>query len=82
MRRCAPHCESLKRTESSAMSEPNVTVEKTPSGKWGCFLHLPHHPAPIFLGKEFKTEERAENWLTVSEADTAIDMMTTKYAQK
>ena len=49
------------------------------NGKWGCFLHLPEHEEPIFLGKEFKTEERAENWLNTSEAVTAVDMMPRKY---
>ena len=56
-----------------------VTVDKLPSGKWACFLHLPEHPEPINLGKEFKTEDQAETWLDVSEAVTAIDMMTRKY---
>ena len=61
------------------MSEQKVTVEKLPNGKWACFLHLPEHPEPINLGKEFKSEERAETWLNVSEADTAIAMMAQKY---
>jgi hypothetical protein len=61
------------------MTEPNVSVKKLPSGKWACFLHLANHPEPIHLGKDFKSEEHAENWLNVSEALTAIDMMTTKY---
>jgi hypothetical protein len=64
------------------MSEPNVSVKKMPSGKWGCFLHLDNHPEPIFLGKEFKNEDMAENWLTIGEAETAINMMTTKHASR
>jgi hypothetical protein len=61
------------------MAEQNVTIEKLPNGKWACFLHLASHAEPIHLGKDFKSEEYAENWLTVSEADTAIQMMTTRY---
>jgi hypothetical protein len=34
------------------------------------------------LGREFKNEEQAENWLTVSESMTAIDTFTRKYAPK
>jgi hypothetical protein len=64
------------------MAENKVTVEKKDNGKWACFLHLPGHDAPIDLGKEFKDEERAETWLDVSEATTAIDMMTRKYTAK
>ena len=60
------------------MADPKVTVEQLPSGKWACFFHLPGQEAPINLGKEFKTEEQAENWLNVSEAVTAIEMMTRK----
>jgi hypothetical protein len=56
-----------------------ITVEKLPSGKWGCFLHLPGVPDPIFLGKEFKNEEMAETWMDVSECDTAVAMMTAKH---
>jgi hypothetical protein len=61
------------------MADENVTVEKLPSGKWGCFLHLDGHPEPINLGRDFKNEEQAENWLSVSEASTAIAMMAQKY---
>ena len=61
------------------MAESKVTVEEKSEGKWGCFLHLPDHEEPIFPGKEFTTEERAENWLNTSEAVTAVDMMTRKY---
>lgn len=56
-----------------------VTVDKLPDGKWACFLHLPGHDQPYDLGKQFKTEERAETWLTVSEATTAIDMVLAKH---
>lgn len=59
--------------------DQKVTVDKLPNGKWACFLHLAEHPEPIHLGKEFKNEEQAETWLDVSEAVTAIDMMTRKY---
>ncbi len=61
------------------MAEVKTTVEKLDNGKWAVFLHLPHHPEPINLGKEFKSEDRAETWLDVSECTTAIDMMTRKY---
>jgi len=64
------------------MADPNVTVEKLPNGKWACFLHLPGHADPIHLGRDFKTEEHAENWLNVSEAQTAIAVATTKYSSK
>jgi len=61
------------------MADQNVTVKKLPSGKWACFLHLASHPEPIHLGRDFKSEEHAENWLSVSEAMTAIDVATQKY---
>ncbi len=61
------------------MAESKVTVDEKADGKWGCFLHLPDHDGPVFLGKDFKSEERAENWLNTSEAVTAIDMMTRKF---
>ncbi len=61
------------------MSDNKVTVEKLPSGKWACFLHIPEHSEPINLGREFKNEEQAENWLNVSESVTAIEMMERKY---
>ena len=59
-----------------------ITVEKLPSGKWACFLHLPGVPDPVHLGKEFKNEEMAEKWLDVSESDTAIAMMTAKFRKR
>lgn len=61
------------------MAEQDVTVEQLPNGKWACFLHIPSHPDPINLGVEFKSEEAAENWLTITESDTAIAVMTRKY---
>ncbi|QGM99012.1 hypothetical protein [Methylocystis parvus] len=61
------------------MAEEKVTVEQLLNGKWACFLHLQGHDAPINLGKEFKKEEMAENWLNVSESVTAIEMMVRKY---
>ncbi|MCJ2178181.1 hypothetical protein [Novosphingobium album (ex Hu et al. 2023)] len=63
------------------MADHKVTVEQLDNGKWACFLHLPGVDAPVNLGKEFKSEERAETWLDVSEAMTAIDVMVRKYAQ-
>jgi hypothetical protein len=61
------------------MADYKVTVDELPDGKWACFLHLPGHEQPFDLGKQFKTEERAETWLTVSEATTAIDMVLAKH---
>lgn len=61
------------------MADYKVTVEERSDGKWACFLHLPYVEQPIDLGKQFKSEERAEAWLTVSEATTAIDMMIAKH---
>lgn len=61
------------------MADHKVTVEQLPNGKWACFLHLEGHDTPVNLGKEFKSEERAETWLDVSEAITAIDVMIRKY---
>lgn len=61
------------------MADYKVTVEELPSGKWACFLHLAGHADPVNLGKEFKNEERAENWLSVSESVTAIEMMLRKF---
>jgi len=60
------------------MAENKVTIEQKDNGKWGCFLHLAEAETPIDLGKEFKTEEKAEMWSDTSEAVTAIDMMTRK----
>jgi hypothetical protein len=56
-----------------------ITIEKLPNGKWACYLHLPHVPDPINLGKEFKNEQMAETWQDVSECDTAVAMMTAKH---
>ncbi|SFK58399.1 hypothetical protein [Methylocapsa palsarum] len=56
-----------------------VTVEELPNGKWACFLHLPGKDQPFDLGKQFKSEDRAELWLNVSEATTAIDMVLAKH---
>ena len=61
------------------MADYRVTVDKLPSGKWACFLHIPGHDEPVNLGREFKNEEQAENWLNVSESVTAIDMFLRKY---
>ncbi|HMK90958.1 MAG TPA: hypothetical protein VK446_15150 [Methylocystis sp.] len=63
------------------MAEHKVSIEQLPSGKWACFLELPGQDAPVNLGKEFKTEEHAENWLNVSEAVTAIEMLSRKAAK-
>jgi hypothetical protein len=65
--------------EEDPVADYKVTVDELPDGKWACFLHLPGHDQPIDLGKQFKSEERAEAWLTVSEATTAIDMMIAKH---
>jgi hypothetical protein len=61
------------------MADYKVTIDKLPSGKWACFLHIAGHPEPANPGREFKNEERAENWLNVSESVTAIDMFLRKY---
>lgn len=61
------------------MAEGKVTIEQKDNGKWACFLHLPDAVSPVDLGKEFKTEEKAEMWADTSEAVTAIDMMTRKF---
>ena len=61
------------------LSDYKVTVEELPNGKWACFLHIPGHAVPYNLGKEFKTEDRAEVWLNVSEATTSIDMLLAKH---
>ncbi|MBP2152078.1 hypothetical protein V5F63_13160 [Xanthobacter autotrophicus DSM 597] len=60
------------------MADHKVTVEQLPSGKWACFLHVDGHDEPINLGREFKNDEQAENWLNVSESVTAIEMMLRK----
>jgi hypothetical protein len=61
------------------MADEKVTVEQLPNGKWACFLRLAGHEEPINLGREFKSDEQAENWLNVSESVTAIEMMVRKY---
>lgn len=60
------------------MADHKVTVERLPNGKWACFLHITGRDEPVNLGREFKTDEQAENWLNVSEAVTAIEMMVRK----
>lgn len=60
------------------MADYKVTVDQLPSGKWACFLHVDGHAEPINLGREFKNDEQAENWLNVSESVTAIEMMLRK----
>lgn len=60
------------------MADYKVTVDQLPSGKWACFLHVDGHDEPINLGREFKNDEQAENWLNVSESVTAIEMMLRK----
>ncbi|WP_454916528.1 hypothetical protein [Xanthobacter sediminis] len=60
------------------MADYKVTVDQLPSGKWACFLHVEGHDEPINLGREFKNDEQAENWLNVSESVTAIEMMLRK----
>ena len=62
-----------------SMADHKVTVEQLPNGKWACFLHIPGHDEPVNLGREFKNDEHAENWLNVSESVTAIEMMIRKY---
>jgi hypothetical protein len=70
---------SAKNVREKEMAEEKVTVEQLPNGKWACFLHLPGHDEPINLGREFKNDEMAENWLNVSESVTAIEMMVRKH---
>lgn len=62
-------------------SDYKVTVDQLPSGKWACFLHITGQSDPVSLGREFKNEEQAENWLNVSESVTAIEMMLRKHKQ-
>jgi hypothetical protein len=62
-----------------SMADHKVTVEQLPNGKWACFLHIPGQDEPVNLGREFKNDEYAENWLNVSESVTAIEMMIRKY---
>lgn len=61
------------------MADHKVTVDQLPSGKWACFLHIEGVEEPINLGREFKNDEQAENWLNVSESVTAIEMMIRKH---
>jgi len=61
------------------MADHKVTVDQLPSGKWACFLHIEGVAEPINLGREFKNDEQAENWLNVSESVTAIEMMIRKH---
>lgn len=61
------------------MANYKVTIEKQPTGKYACLLHIDGKADPIHLGKEFKDEERAENWLNVSESVTAIELMLQKH---
>ena len=63
------------------MANYKVTIDQLPSGKYACFLHIEGKPDPVNLGKEFKDEERAENWLNVSESVTAIELMLQKFRQ-
>jgi hypothetical protein len=67
--------------EEDRVADYKVTVEEQPDGKWACFLHVPGEE-PYNLGKTFKNEERAEAWLTVGEATTAIDMAVAKLTKK
>ena len=60
------------------MADYKVTVDQLPTGKWACFLHVDGHDEPINLGREFKNDEQAENWLNVSESLTAVEMMLRK----
>jgi hypothetical protein len=67
--------------EEDRVADYKVTVEEQPDGKWACFLHLPGEQ-PYNLGKSFKSEDRADAWLTVGEATTAIDMAVAKHTKK
>lgn len=64
------------------MAAYTVTTEQLPSGKWACFLHIEGVDEPINLGKEFKNEDHADNWLNVSESVTAIEMMLRKHKKE
>src|SRR3546814_10853472 len=68
LRRCFCLNGNTYAEERGNMADHKVTVEQLPSGKWACFLQLPGVADPVNLGKEFKSEERAETWLDVSEA--------------
>jgi hypothetical protein len=67
--------------EEDRVADYKVTVEEQTDGKWACFLHVPGEE-PYNLGKTFKNEDRAEAWLTVGEATTAIDMAVAKLTKK
>jgi hypothetical protein len=71
----------IAKQEEDRVADYKVTVEEQPDGKWACFLHVPGEE-PYNLGKTFKNEERAEAWLTVGEATTAIDMAVAKLTKK
>jgi len=73
------HSRDANAKSEGEMAESKVTIERKPNDKWACFLHLPEAAEGLDLGKEFKTEERAEAWLDTSEAVTAIDVMTRKH---
>lgn len=64
------------------MSNHKVTIDQLPSGKYACFLHIEGKADPVHLGKEFKDEERAENWLNVSESVMAIELMLRKHREQ
>jgi len=64
------------------MADHKVTIEQLPSGKWACFLHITGQEEPVNLGREFKNEDQAENWLNVSESVTAIEMMLRKHKKE
>jgi hypothetical protein len=67
--------------QEDRVADYKVTVEEQADGKWACFLHVPGEE-PYNLGKSFKNEDRAEAWLTVGEATTAIDMAVAKLTKK
>ena len=67
--------------QEDRVADYKVTVEEQPDGKWACFLHVPGEE-PYNLGKSFKSEDRADAWLTVGEATTAIDMAVAKLTKK
>ncbi len=69
--RCPPFAafrEERRWQRVESMADRKVTVEQLPTGKWACFLHITCHDEPVNLGREFKNDEQAENWLNVSES--------------
>jgi len=60
------------------VDDNKVTVKELPDGKWGCFLHVPGFDQPFDLGKQFKSEERAELGSMSQRATTAIEMVLAK----